>query len=66
VKHWHTCIERGGDYVEKWRSVLNPICTYSVSKKLLRLLFDSSSYVERLPLLRRRLAPLNTFAQSKC
>jgi hypothetical protein len=28
VKHWHTCIEHGGDYVEKWRSVFNPICTY--------------------------------------
>jgi histone-lysine N-methyltransferase SETMAR len=44
VKHWHTCTERGGDYVEKRRSVFNPICTYSVSKKILRLLFDPSSY----------------------
>jgi hypothetical protein len=28
VKRWHTCIERGGDCVEKWRSVFNPVCTY--------------------------------------
>jgi hypothetical protein len=49
VKCWHTCIERGGDYVEKWWSVFNPICTYSVSKKILRWLFDSSSYIIFIP-----------------
>jgi hypothetical protein len=39
VKHWHTCIERGWDYVEKWRSVFNPICTYSISKKNIKAIF---------------------------
>jgi hypothetical protein len=39
VKRWHTCIERGGDYAEKWQSVFSPICTYSVSKKNIKVTF---------------------------
>jgi hypothetical protein len=33
MKRWRTCIERNGDYVEKWQSCTESICNIQAAKK---------------------------------
>jgi hypothetical protein len=46
-KHWNTCIERNGDYIEKC-VIVYLLCSINYEKKIikgLRFSFDSPSYM---------------------
>jgi hypothetical protein len=42
---WRKCVERQGDYVEKWYTCVPLLFNKSHVKKYLRFSFDSPSYI---------------------